>query len=300
MASVSTTQIPETAPRRVSAFLFRHPRVKLGATIGAPLLWMVVIYLSALAFLFVSSLWRLDPLSGLVVHDWGLQNFKTIFTEPVFRQTALRTVMIAAGVTVADVVLAFPLGYYAGRMATPRVRSALLLAIVVPLWSSYLVRAFAWKIILTPNGILNWVTEKLGFSVQLGSSKWSVALTFTYLWLPFVTLPIYAALERIPGSLLEASSDLGGRGWITFRRVVLPLALPGIVAGSIFSFSLTLGDYIVPTLVGNTYFIGNLVYSTGLGVANNLPLAAAYALVPVAVMGAYLFIAKRLGAFEAL
>jgi putative spermidine/putrescine transport system permease protein len=274
--------------------------VKLGVLLGAPLLWMLVVYLGALGFLFVNSFWRLDPFSGLIVRQWGTTNFQTIFTDPAFRQTAIRTVGMAAAVTVTDIVLAFPIAYYAARLASPGMRNLLLLAMVVPLWSSYLVRAFAWKIILTPNGILNWFTEKVGFGLQLGSSKWSVWITFVYIWLPFVILPIFAALERIPSSYLEASSDLGGRGWVTFRRVVLPLALPGIVAGSIFSFSLTLGDYIVPTLVGNTYFIGNLVYQTGQGVANNLPLAAAYALIPVGIMAIYLFTAKRLGAFEAL
>jgi putative spermidine/putrescine transport system permease protein len=284
----------------VSSFFHRHARLKLGVLLGAPLLWMLVVYLGALAFLFVNSFWRLDPLSGLIVRQWGTSNFKTIFTDPAFRLTAIRTVGIAAAVTLTDIALAFPLAYYAARLASPRMRNVLLLAVVVPLWSSYLVRAFAWKIILTPNGILNWFTEKLGFGLQLGSSKWSVWITFVYIWLPFVALPIFAALERIPSSYLEASGDLGGRGWVTFRRVVLPLALPGIVAGSIFSFSLTLGDYIVPTLVGNTYFIGNLVYQTGQGVANNLPLAAAYALIPVAIMAIYLFAARQVGAFEAL
>jgi putative spermidine/putrescine transport system permease protein len=298
VASVSTAEA--RGVRRVSAFFHRRPGLKLGSLLGPPLVWMVLIYLGALAFLFVSAFWHLDPLSGLVVHRWGYENFHTIVSDAAFRQTALRTVAIAAAVTLADIVLAFPIAYYAARLATPRMRNAMLLAIVVPLWSSYLVRAFAWKIILTPNGILNWFTEKPGFGLQLGSSKWAVWLTFVYLWLPFMTLPIYAALERIPSSYLEASSDLGGRGWITFRRVVLPLAVPGIVAGSIFSFSLTLGDYIAPQLVGNTYFIGNLVYQTGQGVANNLPLAAAYALIPVAIMAICLFVAKRLGAFEAL
>ncbi len=301
MASVTAARAGSSgAVRRLSALVHRHPRLKLGIMLGGPLAWMLVVYLGALGFLFVSSFWHLDPLSGLVVRQWGLTNFQTIVQESAFRQTALRTVGIAAAVTLTDIVLAFPLAYHAARMATPRMRNLLLLLVVVPLWSSYLVRAFAWKIILTPNGIVNWFTEKLGFGLQLGVSKWSVWITFVYLWLPFVTLPIFAALERIPGSYLEASSDLGARSWVTFRRVVLPLALPGIVAGSIFSFSLTLGDYIAPQLVGNTYFIGNLVYQTGQGVANNLPLAAAYALVPVVIMAIYLFAAKRLGAFEAL
>ena len=170
---------------------------------------------------------------------------------------------------------------------------------VIPLWANYLVRVFAWKLILTPTGFLNWFTEKVGISLQLGNSNWAIWLTFVYLWLPFTMLPIYGSLERVPNSYLEASGDLGAKGWLTFRRVVVPMIIPGIVAGSIFSFSLTLGDYIVPSLVGNTKFIGNVIYDS-VGVANNIPFAAAYALVPVAIMAIYLMLAKRAGAFEAL
>jgi putative spermidine/putrescine transport system permease protein len=180
------------------------------------------------------------------------------------------------------------------------VRNALLVAVIIPLWANYLVRVFAWKLILTPNGFLNWLVEATGIgSLQLGRSNWSVWLTFVYLWLPFTLLPVYGALERLPSSLLEASSDLGARGWTTFRGVVFPLILPGIVAGSIFAFSLTLGDYIAPELVGNTQFIGNVIFDN-VGVAGNIPLAAAYAMVPLAIMAVYLLLAKRAGAFEAL
>ena len=194
-----------------------------------------------------------------------------------------------------DVALAFPLAYYLARVVTPRFRSALLIAIVMPLWVSYLVRVFAWRLILTPNGFLNWLVERTGIgSLQIGNSKWALWLVFTYLWLPFMVLPIYTSLERIPESFLEASGDLGGRGWITFRRVVWPLAFPAIVAGSIFTFSLTLGDYIAPSLVANTKFIGNVIFDS-VGVANNLPLGAAFAVVPVVIMAVYLLVAKRLG-----
>ena len=212
----------------------------------------------------------------------------------------MRTVGIALAVTVTDIVLAFPLAYYAARLATPRMRNALLIAVVLPLWANYLVRVFAWKLILTPSGFLNWLVESLGLgSLQVGRSNWAIWITSVYLWLPFTLLPIYAAIERVPSSFLEASGDLGARGWFTFRRVMFPLILPGIIAGSIFSFSLTLGDYIVPELVGNTQFIGNVIYDN-VGVAGNVPLAAAYALVPIAVMAVYLLLAKRAGAFEAL
>jgi putative spermidine/putrescine transport system permease protein len=286
--------------RRASAFLFRHRGAKLGLSLGGPLAWMVVVYLGSLALLLASAFWQLDVFTSEIVHDWSLDNFRTLWETDVYRTITLRTVGIAAAVTLTDIVLSFPLAYYAARMATPRARRALMIAVVLPLWANYLVRVFAWKIILTPNGLLNWLAELTGAgSLQLGRSNWSVWLTFVYLWLPFTLLPIYGALERVPDSFLEASGDLGARGGTTFRRVMFPLILPGIVAGSVFAFSLTLGDYIAPELVGNTQFIGNVIYDN-VGVAGNIPLAAAYAMVPLAVMALYLTLAKRTGAFEAL
>lgn len=297
---VGEARAREDASRRLSAFLFRHSRLKLGLSLGGPLAWFLVIYLGSLGLLLVSAFWHLDVFTAEIVRGWSLTNFQTLIDVEVYRTIALRTVGISVAVTLADVVLSFPLAYYAARLATPRMRNALLIAVVLPLWANYLVRVFAWKLILTPNGFLNWLVEftQLG-SLQLGRSNWSVWLTFVYLWLPFTLLPIYAALERVPSSFLEASADLGARGWTTFRSVVFPLILPGIVAGSIFSFSLTLGDYITPELVGNTQFIGNVIFDN-VGVAGNIPLAAAYALVPVAIMAVYLFAAKRAGAFEAV
>jgi putative spermidine/putrescine transport system permease protein len=206
---------------------------------------------------------------------------------------------IAAAVTLTDIVLGFPIAYYAARLASRRARNAILMAVVLPLWANYLVRIFAWRLILSSGGFLSWLFDLVGLNLNIGYSNVAVWITFSYLWLPFTLLPIYGSLERVPGSLLEASSDLGGRGWVTFRRVVFPLIVPGIVAGSIFSFSLTLGDYIAPTLVGNTRFIGNVIYDS-VGIANNTPFAAAFALVPVVIMSVYLVIAWRLRAFEAL
>lgn len=299
MASV-TEATDGGAVRRLSAALYRHRAGRLLLTLGPPLAWMVVIYLGSLALLLASSLWRLDVFTTKIVHDWGFTNFQTLWEGEVYRNIVLRTVGIAIAVTVTDIVLAFPLAYYAARLATPRMRNVLLIAVVLPLWANYLVRVFAWRIILTPNGFLNWLAGTVGLgSLQLGRSNWAIWLTSVYLWLPFTLLPIYAALERVPESFLEASQDLGARGWFTFRRVVFPLILPGIVAGSIFSFSLTLGDYIVPELVGNTQFIGNVIYDN-VGIAGNTPLAAAFALVPIAIMAVYLTLAKRAGAFEAL
>jgi putative spermidine/putrescine transport system permease protein len=287
------------AARRLSAALHRHPALKLLLSLGAPLGWMLVVYLGSLFLLLLTAFWRLDVFTAEVVQDWGFANFRTLWESDVYRTIALRTAGIAAAVSVADIVLAFPLAYYAARLASPRVRNALLIAVVLPLWANYLVRVFAWRIILTPNGFLNWVTELVGLDLQIGRSNWAIGLTSAYLWLPFTLLPIYAALERVPESLLEASGDLGARGWFTFRRVLFPLVLPGLVAGSIFSFSLTLGDYIVPELVGNTQFIGNVIYDN-VGVAGNIPFAASFTLVPIAIMAIYLLLARRAGAFEAL
>ena len=297
---MSTSGTGAGGVRRASAFLFRHQGVKLGLSLGAPLAWFLVIYLGSLAFLLAAAFWHLDVFTAEIVHGFSLRNFQTLLEADVYRTITIRTVGIAAAVALTDIILSFPLAYYAARLATPRMRNALLVALVVPLWANYLVRVFAWKLILTPNGFLNWLVELTGLgSLQLGRSNWSVWLTFVYLWLPFTLLPIYAALERLPPSVLEASSDLGARGWTTFRRVVFPLVLPGIVAGSIFAFSLTLGDYIAPELVGNTQFIGNVIFDN-VGVAGNIPLAAAYAMVPIAIMAVYLYLAKRAGAFEAL
>lgn len=288
------------AARRASAFLFRHPGAKLAIVLGGPLAWFLLVYLGSLLVLLLSAFWRLDVFSSEIVRDPTLDNFRTLLDHDVYRIITLRTAGIAAAVALTDIVLAFPLAYYAARLATPRVRNALLIAVILPLWANYLVRIFAWKIILTPNGFLNWLVELSGVgSLQLGRSDWSVWLTFVYLWLPFTLLPMYAALERVPSSYLEASSDLGARGWTTFRRVLFPLMMPGIAAGSIFAFSLTLGDYITPELVGNTQFIGNVIYDNQ-GVAGNLPLAAAFALVPIAIMAVYLIAVRRTGAFEAL
>jgi putative spermidine/putrescine transport system permease protein len=206
--------------------------------------------------------------------------------------------MIAALVTLTDALLAFPIAFYMAKIATPRTRALLVVAVLMPLWASYLVKVYSWRIMLANSGIVNWLLDPFGLSGP-GFGNVATWLVFSYLWLPFMILPIYAGLERIPNSLIDASGDLGGSAWMTFRRVIFPLAFPGVVAGSIFTFSLTLGDYITPTLVSSTQFIGNVVYAN-VGIANNLPLAAAFATVPVAIMLVYLLIARRLGAFESL
>jgi putative spermidine/putrescine transport system permease protein len=285
---------------RVGLFLYRFPGARLGLLLGPVLLWMGVIYLGSLALLFITSFWRQDSVTGAIIQDWSFTNFQFLIQEDVYRTIAIRTVGIALAVTATDIILAIPIAYFAARIARPRVRTFLLLSMVLPLWSSYLVRVYAWRTILAGDGVLNWTLHQahLG-SVNLGFSRWSLWIVFSYLWLPFVMLPVYASLERIPSSLVEASTDLGAHWWTTFQRVILPIAWPGIVAGSIFAFSLTLGDYIAPDLVGNTEFIGNVIYQS-VGIANDVPFAAAYAIVPAVIMGIYLLVARRMKAFEAL
>ena len=286
------------AGRKLSTFFYRHPRVRLGALLAGPVGWLVVGYIGSLAVMLIAAFWRLDPFTQEVVHDWTLKNFETLLTEPVYRRITVRTVGMAAAVTVACAVLAFPIAYYMARMASRRMRRVLVVAILIPLWASYLVKVYTWRTILAENGVLNWMLAPFGIEGP-GYSLVGTWLVFTYLWLPYMILPVYAGLERISPSLLEASADLGARSGRTFARVVLPLAFPAVVAGSIFTFSLTLGDYITPEVVSSKQFIGNVIYDN-IGVANNLPFAAAYAFVPIAVMIAYLYVAKRLGAFENL
>jgi putative spermidine/putrescine transport system permease protein len=282
----------------VAAALWRRPRLQLSLLLAGPVGWLVIAYLGSLAVLFIAAFWRLDTFSGQVVQDYGLDNFRTLVENDVYRTIVFRTVAIAAAVTVTDALLAFPIAFYMAKVASRRVRALLVILVVMPLWSSYLVKVYAWRIILAEDGILNWSLDPFGLSGP-GFGNVATWLVFSYLWLPYMILPIYAGLERIPDSLLDASGDLGGGAALTFRRVVLPLALPAVVAGSIFTFSLTLGDYITPQIVSSTQFIGNVVY-TNVGVANNLPLAAAFATVPVVIMILYLLGARRLGAFESL
>ena len=282
----------------VATALHRRPRLRLSLLLAGPVGWLLIAYIGSLAVLFVAAFWQLDPFSGRVIHEYGTQNFETIANGEVYRTIVLRTVGIAAAVTVADIVLAFPIAFYMAKVASPRVRGLLVVAVLMPLWSSYLVKVYAWRTILSSDGILNWALEPLGMTGP-GYGNTATWLVFTYLWLPFMVLPIYAGLTRIPNSLLDASGDLGAGAFRTFRRVILPIVFPAVVAGSIFTFSLTLGDYITPQLVSSTQFIGNVVY-INVGVANNLPLAAAFATVPVVVMILYLLGARKLGAFENL
>jgi putative spermidine/putrescine transport system permease protein len=289
---------------RVSTVFWRHPWLKALALLTPPVAAFAIVYLGALAVLLISSFWGVDAFTGKLVRHWSLDNFRQIFSfgDPTYLRIAGRTIGIAAAVTITDALLAFPLGYFMARVASPRVRGVLYVGVFLPLWSSYLVRIYAWQTILSGGGVLNWTLHGIGLpSAHLAYTNWAMWIVFSYVWLPFMVVPVYAALERIPESYVEASSDLGARGWRTLRNVTLPLALPGVIAGSIFTFSLTLGDYITPLLVGGTgsSFIGNVVYEN-IGINANVPFAAALASIPVIVMAVYLTGARRLGAFEAL
>jgi putative spermidine/putrescine transport system permease protein len=295
-AGVSAEPPRRSAGRRLADLLHGRPRLQVGALLAGPVGWLVIAYLGSLAILFAAAFWHLDDFTGEIERGFSFENFETLATEPVYRSITLRTIGVAALVTVTDALLAFPIAFYMAKVAKPRMRSLLVVAVLMPLWSSYLIKVYAWRTILSEEGALNWLLDPLGMAAPEGDI-FRLWLVMSYLWLPFMVIPIYAGLERIQDSLLSASDDLGAKPWTTFRRVILPLAFPAVVAGSIFTFSLTLGDFIAPQLVTSTQFIGNVVYNN-VGIANNLPLAAAYALVPVVVMIIYLLIARRLGAFE--
>jgi putative spermidine/putrescine transport system permease protein len=287
---------PPSAPRRLATWLFRRPRLRLGALLAAPVGWLVIIYLGSLTILFLNAFFTRDAFSGETIYQPTLDNFARLLRDP-YPGITLRTVTMAALVTVSCAVLALPIAFFMARVVPPRLRSAMVVAVIVPLWASYLIKVYSWRLILAEEGLLNELLAPLGLSGP-GFGDVAVWLVFTYLWLPYMIIPVYAGLERIPDSVLEASADLGGRSWMTFRRIVLPLVLPAVVAGSIFTFSLTLGDYIAPAQVSTTIFIGNAIFAN-FG-AGNLPLAAALSLVPLGIVVLYLLVARRLGAFEAL
>ncbi|MGZ8481136.1 MAG: ABC transporter permease [Candidatus Limnocylindria bacterium] len=290
---------PPSLGRRLAAWLHARPRLQLRLLLAGPVAWIGLAYLGSLAILLLNGFWAKDAFSGRVIpFEWSLDAFASLFGEEVYRTIAFRTIAIALLVTLTDILLAFPIAYYMARVAAPRARRFLVVAVLMPLWASYLVKIYAWRTILQGNGLLDSILAPLGLDGPGLTAIVNSWLVLSYLWLPYMILPIYAGLERIPTSLLEASSDLGARSGTTFRRVVLPLALPAVVAGSIFTFSLSLGDYITPSLVSNTKFIGNVIYdNSSLG---NIPLAAAYSLLPILIMVGYLLVARRLGAFDSL
>ena len=314
-ANIAPAILPGSGGMRgaLSDVFWRKPKFLLLLMLLPPVLWLGIVYIGSLIALLAQSFFSVDEFSGLVNHQFTLKTYGDLF-QPANLDIILRTVTMAACVTVASAIIAFPIAYYAARYARGRWKALFYLGVMLPLWSSYLVKIYAWKLILAKEGILTWVLAKLHLLWVLdawlslpivGGNSLSVSFTgtfivFVYVWLPFMILPVQAALERVPGNLLEASSDLGASPGQTFRNVLFPLALPGIVAGSIFTFSLTLGDYIIPQIIGTSrLFIGQAVYAHQ-GTAGNIPLAAAFTVVPIVVMGIYLSIAKRMGAFDAL
>lgn len=301
------------AADRLTALFWRRPGVLVAVLLAPPLLWLGVVYIGSLAALLWQSFYSIDEFSGQIVREFTLKTYAELFL-PQNYDVILRTVLMAAAVTVASVILAFPVAFYAARFAKGRWKAVFYLGVMLPLWSSYLVKVYAWKLILAKEGIVTWSADRIGAGSvldailavpviggnSLSTSYIGTFLVFVYVWLPYMILPMQAALERVPTSMIEASADLGAGGLRTLWSVILPLALPGIVAGSIFTFSLTLGDYIIPQIVGSSrFFIGQAVYSLQ-GTAGNIPLAAAFAVIPIAIMLAYLTLARKLGAFDAL
>ena len=283
-----------SAGHRLAGLFQGRPRLQVGALLAGPVGWLVIGYLGSLAVLLIAAFWTVNPLSGEVVRGFSLENFELLYNEPVYRSIIGRTVLIAALVTITDAVLAFPIAFYMAKVASRRGKAILVVAVLLPLWSSYLVKVYSWRTMLSAGGVINWALAPLGLHGP-GFGETAVWLVMSYLWLPYMILPIYAGLERIPNSLISASEDLGASPFTTFRRVILPLSFPAVVAGSIFTFALTLGDYITPRLVSNDQFIGNVIFNN---ISNNLPFASALALVPIVVMIAYLLVARKLGAFE--
>ena len=308
-----TDDDPVGLSARVSGFFYRHPWSKLLLLLVPGIVWLGVVYLGSLGSMLVYGFWSQEEFTGLITREFTLQTYGELL-DPAHRDIIVRTFTMAAAVSVACAVLAFPLSYHMARYASPRMKTVLYLAVIMPLWSSYLVRALAWRQILTNEGILNWGLERLGLDgivrallqvpviggPSVIQSYLALFIAFVYLWLPFMILPVQAALERVPPSYLEASSDLGARPWLTFRTIVLPLAKPGLIAGSIFTFSLTLGDFILPQIFGQSQlFLGQQVFQQ-VGVIGNTPLAAAFTFVAMAIMVGYLLVARRTGAFENL
>ncbi|MCI4657375.1 ABC transporter permease [Cryobacterium zhongshanensis] len=289
----------DTGARRISVFLSRHPRLRLSLLLSAPLFWLVLVYIVALAALLITALWTVDTFTGTITQTWTLDNIVTVLTGSLYQTVTLRTLGVAVVVTVVDVLVALPIAFYMAKVASTRWQRVLVIAVLMPLWASYLVKAYAWRSVLSSDGIVDWLVAPFGGHTP-GYGLPATVITLAYLWLPYVILPIYAGLERVPDSLLEASGDLGGRTGSTLRLVVLPMIWPAIIAGSIFSFSLTLGDYITVNIVGGAnQMLGNLVY-TNVGAANNLPLAAAIALIPIVIIFGYLAAVRRTGALDNL
>ncbi|HEY7257325.1 MAG TPA: ABC transporter permease [Solirubrobacterales bacterium] len=294
MAATEAAVQRRSVGRRLAGLFHGRPRLQVGALLAGPAGWLVIGYLGSLALLLIAAFWAVNPVSGELEKSLSFENFEILWNEPVYRTIVGRTILIAALVTITDAILAFPIAFYMAKVASRPAKAALVIAVLIPLWSGYLVKVLSWRTMLSAGGFINWVLEPFGLSGP-GYGNTAVWLVMSYLWLPYMVLPIFAGLERIPDTLISASEDLGAKPFTTFRRVILPLTFPAVVAGSIFTFALTLGDYITPRLVSNNQFIGNVVFNN---ISNNLPLASALALVPIVVMIGYLLVARKLGAFE--
>ncbi len=288
-----------TAPRQLSVFLSKRPRLRLSLLLAAPLFWLGLVYVAALAALLITALWTVDSFTGQISQSWTLDNIITVVTGSLYQVVTVRTIGVALLVTLIDILVALPIAFFMAKVASTRMQRVLVIAVLMPLWASYLVKAYAWRSVLSQGGIVEWIAKPFGLESP-GYGLPATIITLAYLWLPYVILPIYAGLERVPDSLLEASSDLGAKTWRTLGSIVLPMLWPAIIAGSIFSFSLSMGDYITVNIVGGaSQLLGNLVYSN-VGAANNLPLAAAIALIPIAIMFVYLAVVRRTGALDNL
>ncbi len=285
--------------RRGSVFLYKKTKVGLALLLTPPLFWLVMVYIASLAALLVTAFWTVNSFTGDIVFEFTFDNFVKVLTQATYHAVTLRTVGIALAVTLIDLAIALPLAFFMAKVASPAWQKFLVISISLPLWASYLVKAYAWRSVLSEGGILEWGLAPLGITSP-GYGLEGTVLALSYLWLPFVVIPIYSAFTRVPNSILEASADLGGKPWRTIRSIVIPMAVPGIIAGTIFSFSLTLGDYIAVKIVGGaTQTLGTLIYSN-VGTANNLPLAAAIAFVPLVTILVYLAAVRRTGALENL
>lgn len=279
-------------------FWYRHPNLRLAGLLSAPMAWLVVVYLGSLAALFITAFWQVDDFTGQLVRTFTLENFQLVFTTPAYLTTVARTLGIALLVTLLCLVIALPLSFFMARVASRRWQPLLIAMVLTPLWASYLVKVYAWRAMLQPeSGVLAWLIRPLGLESP-GYGFIGIVITLTYLWLPYMILPVYAGFTRLPGSMLDASSDLGAKGWRTLRSVIVPMILPSVVAGSIFTFSLSLGDYITAQIVGGKLqMLGNVVQQT---YVSNLPFAAAVSTIPVVIVLLYLAAVRRSGALENL
>lgn len=279
-------------------FWYRHPNLRLAGLLSAPMAWLVVVYLGSLAALFITAFWQVDDFTGQIVRTFTLENFQLVFTTPAYLTTVARTLGIALLVTLLCLVIALPLSFFMARVASRRWQPLLIAMVLTPLWASYLVKVYAWRAMLQPeSGVLAWMLGPIGLDSP-GYGFFGIVITLTYLWLPYMILPVYAGFTRLPNSMLDASSDLGAKGWRTFRSVVIPMIFPSVVAGSIFTFSLSLGDYITAQIVGGKLqMLGNVVQQT---YVSNLPFAAAVATIPVIIVLVYLYAVRRSGALENL